>query len=92
MQHERLQLNRLIRLFASASLKFEKLESNTPIQGIIIPGNEQVREVSAELARAGLDARPILYPTVPAGKERLRVVLHSFNTTDEVEQLIGMLS
>jgi 8-amino-7-oxononanoate synthase len=91
MESQRQHLQELIRIFTSADVKYTKLESGTPIQGVIIPGNERVRVVSAELARSGLDVRPILYPTVPAGKERLRVVLHSFNTGDEVEELIARL-
>jgi 8-amino-7-oxononanoate synthase len=32
----------------------------------------------------GFDVRAIRSPTVPAGAERLRLVLHAFNTEDEV--------
>lgn len=31
--------------------------------------------------------RPIVSPTVPAGKERVRLCLHAGNTLDEVERL-----
>jgi 8-amino-7-oxononanoate synthase len=39
----------------------------------------------------GLDVRPIVAPTVPAGKERIRICLHSYNTKDEVDRLVDAL-
>jgi 8-amino-7-oxononanoate synthase len=91
MQAEREQLQKLIDRFQQASLAFEKLESRTPIQGVIVPGNEAVREVAARLQAAGLDIRPILYPTVPKGGERLRIVLHAFNTVEELDRMTAIL-
>ena len=35
---------------------------------------------------------PILAPTVPAGQERLRICLHSFNTEQEIEKLMSQLA
>jgi len=58
--------------------------SKGPIQSLIIPGNGQAKHVSAKLAEAGYYAKAILYPTVPRGKERIRICLHQFNTVDEV--------
>ncbi len=55
-----------------------------PIQSLIIPGNGRAKQVSAALAQAGFYAKAILYPTVPRGKERLRICLHQFNTPEEV--------
>ena len=82
---ERAALGRLRAQFQSVTIGFEKLESQTAIQAIVIPGNEAVKEVAARLQNKNLDIRPILYPTVPKGRERLRIVLHSFNTQDELE-------
>lgn len=91
MHAERAYLQALIQRFQSSSLGFEKLVSDTPIQVVIIPGNEAVREAAAALQAYNLDVRPILYPTVPKGKERLRIVLHAFNTNEELDQLISAL-
>ena len=91
MQSERAQLQLLIEQFQTADIRYQKLLSSTPIQGIIIPGNENVKQVAASLQNKGFDIRPILYPTVPKDKERLRVVLHSFNSTGEIDQLIKLL-
>ncbi len=65
--------------------------SQSPIQCLILPGNEQARYVASAAQRAGLDVRAILSPTVPAGQERLRLCLHAFNTTDEIDQLLVSL-
>ncbi len=91
MKQERMHLQKLISQFQSASIRFEKLLSATPIQIVIIPGNEEVKKVADELQKHNLDVRAILYPTVPKGKERLRIVLHAFNSEDEVKELLILL-
>ncbi|WP_205511130.1 aminotransferase class I/II-fold pyridoxal phosphate-dependent enzyme [Longitalea arenae] len=91
MHAERAHLQELISSFQTAAIRWEKGVSDTPIQVVIIPGNDQVKAAAAALQAAGLDVRPILYPTVPAGKERLRIVLHAFNTLEEMHLLTGML-
>jgi 8-amino-7-oxononanoate synthase len=85
---EREWLGRLIDRFRAADIGFERLDSRTPIQVVVIPGNAAVRAVADRLQEAGLDVRPILSPTVERGRERLRIVLHAFNTDEEVDRLI----
>lgn len=92
LQEERAHLQRLINYFQQAGLQFEKLASSTPIQIVMVPGNDTVKQTAAELQGIGLDIRPILYPTVPLNKERLRIVLHAFNTIDEVDEVVNTLS
>jgi 8-amino-7-oxononanoate synthase len=92
LEEERAHLQRLIQYFQQSVLKFEKLPSSTPIQIIVVPGNEAVKQTAAQLQHMGFDIRPILYPTVPLNKERLRIVLHAFNTIDEVDEVINILS
>lgn len=92
MDEERAHLRVLIGRLREANLRFERLESFTPIQGVVVPGNEAVKALAQELQAEGLDIRPILYPTVPRGSERLRIVLHAFNTVEEMEKLIGLLA
>lgn len=62
-----------------------------PIQTITIPGNAAVRAAADRLQAAGLDVRPILSPTVPPGKERLRICLHLFNSDEELKKLSEQL-
>jgi 8-amino-7-oxononanoate synthase len=63
------------------------INSNSPIQCIIIEGNKESKEASKKLQSLGFDVRAILGPTVPKGKERLRICLHSFNTEQEIDRL-----
>ncbi|AXY73879.1 8-amino-7-oxononanoate synthase [Paraflavitalea soli] len=92
MQTERAHLRQLVQYFQQASLAYPKLVSATPIQVVIVPGNDQVKAVASRLQSARLDVRPILYPTVPRGSERLRIVLHAFNTMEEVQKLVQLLT
>ncbi len=91
MVAERVHLQGLINYFQAAPMAYEKLVSQTPIQAVIVPSNHAVKQLANKLQDAGFDIRPILYPTVPKGKERLRIVLHSFNTMAEVERLVQLL-
>jgi 8-amino-7-oxononanoate synthase len=92
MDKEREQLKTLINYFQSATIAYPKFVSQTPIQVVIVEGNTEVKRVADSLQYNNLDVRPILYPTVPKGKERLRIVLHSFNTLKEVELLVSLLA
>ena len=91
MNVERTRLQQLIDRWQQASIGYERLNSQTPIQVVIVPGNAAVRGLAGRLQEAGLDIRPILYPTVPKGGERLRIVIHSFNTVEEIDRLTGLL-
>lgn len=91
LDDERASLERLITRFQTTATDNRKLLSSTAIQGIIVPGNEAVKKISDSLQENNLDVRPILYPTVPKGSERLRIVLHSFNTDTELDQLLECL-
>jgi 8-amino-7-oxononanoate synthase len=67
------------------------IDSITPIQGYLIPDNNRLKALSGKLAEAGLDVRPILYPSVARGSERLRIILHSYNTERELSSLLSQL-
>jgi len=64
----------------------------TPIRPVVIPGNEQCRKTSLMLQRKGFDVRAILSPTVPTGKERLRISLHVHNSEEEIAELVQVLT
>lgn len=87
---DRMELNDRIRQFGEA-VDIPRPLSTSPIQCVIIPGNENVKAVALQLQHEGYDIRPILSPTVPRGKERLRICLHAFNTREEVGALIKIL-
>lgn len=63
------------------------LDSVSAIQSLIVPGNSEVRKLCKKIQEKDMDVRPILSPTVPKGKERIRVCLHSYNTTEEMDLL-----
>jgi len=91
LTEERNTLATLIEAFQSLAFKYQKLNSDTPIQGIVIPGNEMARAAAEMLQVNKLDIRAILYPSVPKGMERLRIVLHSFNTVEQIILLEELL-
>jgi 8-amino-7-oxononanoate synthase len=63
------------------------IKSCSPIQCVVIPGNERVRQVSKKLQAKGFDVRAIVSPSVPMGKERLRISLHAHNSPWQISQL-----
>lgn len=67
-------------------------KNQSPIQSVIVPGNETVRNLSAQLLQEGFDCRPILSPTVKEGKERIRICLHTYNEDHEIQSLITYLA
>ncbi len=84
-------LNSNIKLFKNLIVRSDNivtLNSKSPIQCVIIPGNEQVVKVANSIQKKGFNVRPIMSPTVSAGKERLRICLHSFNSEDEIKSLV----
>lgn len=61
------------------------LSLTTPILPLLTPNP---RALAAFLVTKGFLVRPITYPTVPRGEERVRVCLHAGNTREEVEGLV----
>ncbi|MCX6295762.1 MAG: pyridoxal phosphate-dependent aminotransferase family protein [Bacteroidetes bacterium] len=76
----------------SKTVKQFLIASDSPIQCIVIAGNDDVKKVSGILRNNGFDIRSILNPTVPKGKERLRICIHTFNTTKEIKHLCNILN
>lgn len=62
--------------------------SDGPPPAPIIPiMTSHPRPLSVYLLALGMNARPITWPTVPKGKDRVRVCLHTGNTRTDVERL-----
>jgi 8-amino-7-oxononanoate synthase len=57
------------------------------IHCIFLSSNDEAIKFSRALQRNGFDVRPILSPTVPKGKERLRICLHIHNSDQEILEL-----
>ncbi len=67
------------------------IKSNSAIQSFLLPGNSNAKRGAKILQEKGFDVRPILSPTVSKGTERLRIILHSFNTKSQVQSLADAL-
>lgn len=67
------------------------VRSKSAIQSAIVPGNENVKRLAQQLQDKGFDVKPILSPTVPQGQERLRFCIHSFNSEEEICQILELL-
>ena len=89
---EKLKSN--IRLFKQSvnNNKYQLINSESAIQCLLLNSNEQAKAIAATLQNTGLDVRPILSPTVPAGSERIRICLHSFNTEQEITLLTDTIN
>ncbi len=72
-------------------LKDEVAGNDTHIQSIFISNNHKVKQMSNVLLENGYDIRPILSPTVKKGTERLRISIHSYNTKEQIDEVIQIL-
>ncbi|MCM8570941.1 pyridoxal phosphate-dependent aminotransferase family protein [Gramella jeungdoensis] len=99
LENDRSELNILrenIQYFRSEikknALEDSFVESESAIQSCIIPGNSEVKEIAAGLHGKGFNVKAILSPTVPQGKERLRFCIHSYNSTQEISEVLKLLA
>ncbi|CAD5252937.1 MULTISPECIES: 8-amino-7-oxononanoate synthase [unclassified Imperialibacter] len=94
-QHLQAELRQRIALFLRQfpeETDMKRIQSNTAIQPIVVPGNERAKAMAKALQSKGFDVRPILAPTVKEGEERLRICLHTYNTEEEINALCQILS
>jgi 8-amino-7-oxononanoate synthase len=68
------------------------VKSKSAIQSAIIPGNEKVKSIAKRIQEKGFDVKAILSPTVPEGQERLRFCIHSYNSKEEISEVLRLLS
>lgn len=68
------------------------LPGESPVQSVLITGNIEAKLLAEKIQQYGFDVRAILSPTVPKGKERIRICLHSFNTKEEVTNLVQAIA
>lgn len=68
------------------------LNSITPIQSVVITNEKELNALCKKLNKAGIFIKAIKSPTVPAGKERLRFCLHSYNTFKEIDLLTSLIN
>ena len=94
IQHDhQLAINQRIHYFKEAIYATSRLiESRSPIQILLIPGNREAKNAEQGLQHAGFDVRAVLSPTVKAGSERLRICLHNHNSFEEIKNLASTIN
>ncbi len=86
------ELNDKIQLFKKMVQQEMLIPSNSPIQSLLITGNTQCREAANKIQQSNFNVKPILSPTVPIGKERIRICIHAHNTNDDIRKLISIVN
>lgn len=84
----------LIRRFreGAASIGLQLMDSDTPIQPILIGDSGRAMALSQALRERGILVTAIRPPTVPAGSARLRVTLSAAHDLAQVDRLLEALS
>ncbi len=72
-------------------IKLPTITSISAIQTVLFNSNETAKQAAFHLRQHGFDVKAILSPTVPVGKERLRICLHTYNTDGEIIELVNHL-
>ena len=69
-----------------AKLGFNTGKSETPITPVILGENQVAQQFSRKLFERGIFAMPIVFPTVPKGTARIRVMISAAHTSSDLEQ------
>jgi glycine C-acetyltransferase len=69
-----------------AKLGFNTGQSETPITPVILGENQIAQQFSRKLFERGIFAMPIVFPTVPKGTARIRVMISAAHTASDLEQ------
>ena len=77
---------------AARSEGLQLLESNTPVQPLVLGSSDAVLGAQQELLQAGFRVVAIRAPTVPRGSERLRITLSAAHTEEQVDALVETLA
>lgn len=75
----------------AAELPWRLLPSDTPIQPLVVGGNEEAIRLSEALFARGILVPAIRPPTVPKGTARLRISLSAAHTEADVDRLLVAL-
>lgn len=66
-------------------------DAKSPIKSIVFEDRKALKTLETKLHKEKIGIKAIYAPTVPQNQERLRISLHSFNTTEEIDQLYAIL-
>jgi 8-amino-7-oxononanoate synthase len=93
-EHRRREhLQQLIQRFRDGAqqLGLQLMDSQTPIQPLLINNDQLVMEVNQQLRSRGFMVGAIRPPTVPAGSGRLRITLSASHSNQQIDQLLDAL-
>ncbi len=65
--------------------------NDSPIQNLMGDGNDMIKNIAERMQENKFAVKAILHPTVPKGRERLRICLHSFNTIRQIDDLFDCI-
>ncbi len=88
----RLQANIKLWKQASAFTQWQRLESNTAIQPIVVGSNQTALQLTKALDQLGYWIPAIRPPTVPKGMARLRMTLSAAHNQEQIQGLCKALS
>lgn len=93
-QELRARLHRNIKQWKKGSrfTTWNRLESDTAIQPIVVGGNETALQLAKSLDQLGYWIPAIRPPTVPKGMARLRMTLSAAHTKEQIQGLCKVLS
>ena len=86
-------LQQLIQRFRDGAqqLGIQLMDSQTPIQPLLINNDQLVMEANQQLRSRGFMVGAIRPPTVPAGSGRLRITLSASHSNQQIDQLLDAL-
>ncbi|MCR4033177.1 MULTISPECIES: aminotransferase class I/II-fold pyridoxal phosphate-dependent enzyme [Flavobacterium] len=67
------------------------VHSKSAIHSAIVPGTDNLKKLAEQLHDKGFDVQAILSPIVPEGQERLRFCIHSYNSQEEIKQVLELV-
>lgn len=91
LERERANLRENIQYFREKINPSFWINSSSSIQSILVPGNEEVRKKALKAQESGFIVKPIVYPTVSKGKERIRICLKANHSKEAIQTLIKIL-
>ena len=93
-QQDRLSLNidAFLSEIENLNLTSYFIPSRSPIQSFLLPDSSDPEEIKKVFQEHKMGAKIIFPPTVPKGQERIRICIHSFNTSSEIQRILQLLS
>lgn len=86
------KINYFLKQANEQGLKHLFTPSISAIQCAIIPNVARLKKLALYLQHNGFMVKPILSPTVLSGQERLRFCLHTYNSEEEMSEVLQLMA